>query len=123
LRPQRALACRAQEAAGWLLIAIGSVHNFVAAPMTYDTLSTTALWFVTGGLSLWYAGAINVVHARTAHPAATLSWVAWLTNVTMLAFVVAFAVVNGSWRTAPGVLLVLTVAVALATSLRRRAGE
>ena len=99
---------------------VGCIHNFIAAPMSFSTLSTTALWFITGGLSLWYAGAINIVHASAATPSRILNWATRLINTTMLAFVIAFAVVNGSWKLPEGILLVATVFVALASSLHVR---
>src|SRR5687767_2400450 len=45
------------SAAAWGLILIGCLHNFLAAPASFDRLSADLFWFLSAGLALWYAGA------------------------------------------------------------------
>ena len=52
------------RAAVAILFLLGCVHNFIAAPMSYQSLSAPALWFVTGGISLWFAAIINFLWLR-----------------------------------------------------------
>ena len=51
-------------AAAVILSILGCVHNFVAAPLSFDVLDTHALWFITGGIVLWYAAIINFLWLR-----------------------------------------------------------
>ncbi len=97
---------------GGLLVLLGCVHNFVAAPRTYSSLSTQALWFITAGLALWYAGFINLIRAHPLRPGRLLAALCLLTNLTLLAFVVMFAAVRGNW-TAPEALLLIGCVAAL----------
>lgn len=78
-----------------LLFALGCIHNFVAAPALSDTLTPRLLWFVTGGITLWFAAIINVFWLRvpTDRLAATLAAAA---NIVLLAFAVAFVVAKNS---------------------------
>ncbi len=65
-----------------VLIALGCVHNFVAAPMSYTELTARRLWFVSGDLALWYAGFINLLRTRPLwHEDRFLGWLCVLTNV------------------------------------------
>ena len=111
-----------------VLIALGSVHNFVAAPMTYPELTAGALWFISAGLSLWYAGFINLLRTRIpGQDDRFLGWLCVLTNVSMLLFVLAYAAVLANWADPQAIALIAVVAVLTATSalhlarLRQRA--
>lgn len=111
---------------GWCLVLLGCVHNFVAAPLTYNRLSTSALWFVSAGLALWYAGFINLLRAYAAEPTRLLRTVCILTNLSMLAFVLAYAAVRGNWAAPEALALIVTVAAltvfsAVAGAARHRA--
>jgi hypothetical protein len=97
---------------GWCLVLLGCVHNFVAAPLTYDQLSARALWFVSAGLALWYAGFINLLRSYTAEPTRLLRTFCVLTNLSMLAFVLTYAVVRGNWA-APDALALIGVVATL----------
>lgn len=97
---------------GWLLVLVGCVHNFVAAPLSYDQLSTQALWFVSAGLALWYAGFINLLRSYSAEPTRLLRALCILTNLSMLAFVLTFVVIRGNWA-APESLALIGVVAAL----------
>ena len=97
--------------AAWGLVLLRCVHNFVAAPMAYPEVNERLFWFIGAGLSLWYAGALNLV--RRATPASrTASFASLLTNLTMLAFVVAYGVYTGAIRRPEGMVLVALVAIA-----------
>ncbi len=111
-----------------VLIALGCVHNFVAAPMTYPELTAGALWFISAGLSLWYAGFINLLRTRIpGQDDRFLSWLCVLTNVSLLLFVLAYAAVRANWADPQAIALIAVVAVLTATSalqlarLRQRA--
>ncbi|MBI5086488.1 MAG: hypothetical protein HZB13_18070 [Acidobacteria bacterium] len=93
-----------------LLVLLGCVHNFVAAPMIYHRLTTQALWFVSAGLALWYAGFINLLRVEADRSERLLRWLCVLTNVSLLLFVAAFATVRGNWSAPESWLLVGTVA-------------
>jgi len=97
--------------AAWGLVLLGSVHNFVAAPMAYPEVSERMFWFVGAGLSLWYAGAMNLV--RQANPTSrTARYASLITNTTLLAYVVAYGVYTGAIGRPEGMVLVGLVAVA-----------
>ena len=99
-----------------LLVLLGCVHNFVAAPLTFSYLSTEALWFVSAGLALWYAGFINFLRVQLNNGGRLLSWLSLVTNTTLLAFVASFATVRGNWSTPEALFLVLVVATLTITS-------
>jgi len=79
------------------LFLLGCVHNFVVAPMSYDSLTTTALWFVTGGITLWYAAIINFFWLRTVPHDRTTAILAALTNIVLLIFVLLFMYARQNW--------------------------
>jgi hypothetical protein len=81
-----------------LLILVGCVHNFVAAPMVIDRLDERGLWFLAGGLVLWLGGLINIVWLLRR---AELWWAALIANSLMLAFALAFSAISG-WGTPQG---------------------
>lgn len=58
------MAQRLDQAAVLVLLVLGCIHNFVAAPASFGALNARALWFVTGGILLWYAAAINHLATR-----------------------------------------------------------
>lgn len=95
---------------GWCLVLLGCVHNFVAAPLSYDELSARALWFASAGLALWYSGFINLLRSYSAEPTRLLHTLCILTNLSMLAFVLTFAVVQGNWAAPESLALISTVA-------------
>jgi hypothetical protein len=91
------------------LIALGCVHNFVAAPLTYPELTARALWFVSAGLALWYAGFLNLLRIRLA-PHRLAAGLALLANLTLLVFVLTYAALRGNWLAPEAILLMVTVA-------------
>ena len=101
-----------------VLIALGCVHNFVGAPMIYPELTARALWFISAGLSLWYAGFINLLRTRPpGHDDRLLGWLCVSTNLSMLLFVLAYAAVVGNWTDPQAIAFVAVVAVLTATSV------
>lgn len=100
----------------WGLVLLGSIHNFIAAPMIYRELSERALWFVGAGLALWYAGAINLVrHAAPNSRTARIASI--LTNLSLLVFVVTFGLRTGAATRPDGMLLIAIVVTATAFSV------
>lgn len=95
---------------GWSLVLLGCVHNFVAAPLTYDELSSRALWFASAGLALWYAGFINLLRSYSKEPTRLLRTFCLLTNLSMLVFVLTYAAVLGSWAAPEALALIGSVA-------------
>ena len=100
---------KADHVAAWLLVLLGCVHNFIAAPMGFHQLDGHALWFVTGGISLWFAGAIDLLWL-TNRDRPLVRYVALAANLVMLGFVVAFAVVQHQLAKPQGLLLIAVVA-------------
>lgn len=97
--------------AAWGLVLLGCLHNFVAAPMAYPEVNERMFWFIGAGLSLWYAGAMNLV--RQANPGSrSACYASVLTNTTLLAYVVAYGVYTGAIGRPEGMVLIGLVALA-----------
>jgi hypothetical protein len=105
-----ALMRRLDQISSWFLVALGCVHNFVAAPLIYKTLTPQALWFIAGGLALWYAGFINVLRCRAVRTSRFALLLCACTNWSLLAFAIAYAALRGSWTAPETVTLVAAVA-------------
>ncbi|MGZ8283644.1 MAG: hypothetical protein ACXWUN_11960 [Allosphingosinicella sp.] len=98
-------ALRLADATGaWGLILIGCLHNFVGAPALFDTVSEDLFWFLSAGLALWYAGAVNLI--RQYAPSRLATYLCGAVNLTLLAFVVASGLNSGEIKGAGGILLV-----------------
>lgn len=100
----------------FVLFALGCIHNFVAAPAMSDTVTPRLLWFVTGGITLWYAAIINGFWLRTPGDrlAASLAAVA---NLVLLAFAVTFVVAKESYSDPQNLALLLPAAWLAAQSV------
>ena len=94
------------------LVVLGCAHNFIAAPLAYDHFSIEALWFVSAGMALWYAGFINLLRVAAGRPGRLLAAGCLLTNISLLAFVLAYAAVLGNWD-APATIALTAAVVAL----------
>ncbi|MEO1167726.1 MAG: hypothetical protein AAFW97_03340 [Pseudomonadota bacterium] len=103
-----------------LLFILGCVHNFIAAPMFHDRLDAPLLWFLTGGITLWFAAAINFWRLRAGNDHVA-QWTILSCNLALLAFVLLFACVEGSYARADSLLLIAIVAWLSARSVPRRA--
>ncbi len=80
-----------------LLVLLGCIHGFMAAPMNDSSLTPQALWPVSAGLALWYAGFVNLlrVHAETGDR--LVHWLCVVSNASLLGFVAVLASVRGNW--------------------------
>lgn len=114
---------RLDYCAVWVLFALGCVHNFVAAPLEFDRLDARALWFVTGGIVLWYAAIINAVQLLGEPSSPAMRWLTVLANVILMAFAVAFMAVRRSWGDAQNVALLAPTAWLVVRSILRQAAE
>ena len=92
------------------LVVLGCAHNFIAAPLAYDHFSIEALWFVSAGMALWYAGFINLLRVAAGRPGRLLAAGCLLTNISLLAFALTYAAVLGSWDTPATIALIAAVA-------------
>jgi len=109
------------DAAGaWGLVLLGCVHNFIAAPASFDAVDADLFEFVAAGLALWYAGAANVVRQLAPSRAAIFSCAA--VDLTLLAYVVAFGLHNGELTRPGGMFLVALVATETAFALGQAVG-
>lgn len=99
-----------------LLFALGCIHNFVAAPALSNTLTTQLLWFVTGGITLWFAAIINALWLRTPADRVTASLAA-LANLVLLTFAVMFVVTKQSYTDPQNFALLLPAAWLAAQSV------
>jgi hypothetical protein len=106
-----------QQVLSWVLIVLGCVHNFVAAPMLFEEINSRALWFVSGGLALWYAGFINLLCVASRAAWRLLNWLALVTNATLLAFVATYATAQRIWFSPAAVVLIGTIAALFVCSL------
>lgn len=104
--------------AAGILFLLGCVHNFIAAPMTYDDISTTALWFVTGGITLWYAAIINFLWLHASAVDRTAARLAALSNVILFGFAFLFVYVKQSWADPQNALLLAPAAWLSVRSVR-----
>lgn len=101
-----------------LLILLGCIHAFIAAPIIYGEITARALWFASAGLALLYAGFINLLRARApSRDDQFLGWLCVLTNASMLMFVLAYGLTTGAWADPQGSTLIAAVAVLTATSI------
>lgn len=95
-----------------LLIVLGCVHNFIVAPSLDDTPTTRVLWFVTGGITLWYAGLMNLMVSvgdalrRDRFAQGSV----FLANLVLFVFAIAFMYVRNSWFDPQNLALVVPAA-------------
>jgi hypothetical protein len=67
------------------IIALGAVH-IIATPRYFDHLTSAALWFASGGLSMILTGALNLLRRAYGADAPGLRLVCVGANVVMTAF-------------------------------------
>lgn len=104
--------------AALILFLLGCVHNFVAAPMSFESFGTPALWFVTGGITLWYAAIINFLWIRASASDRGASRLAAFSNFVLFAFAISFVYAKQSWSDPQNALLIAPTFWLLARSLR-----
>lgn len=100
-----------------LLFVLGCVHNFVAAPMAFDLFDTRALWFVTGGIVLWYAAAINFLGVDGGASNAARRFAILFCNAILVGFAILFMWARGSWTNPQNIALMAPALWLLARSL------
>lgn len=105
-------------ALGSFLVVLGCLHNFIAAPLTYDRLTTQAFWFVAAGLALWYAGFLNLLRTLTNQAEPLLLGFCATTNLSLLVFVTMFAVARGAKLSPQAIALIATVLALTVISVR-----
>ncbi|MBI3406263.1 MAG: hypothetical protein HY046_12490 [Acidobacteria bacterium] len=76
------------------LMALGLVHTSVA-PIVFLSLTAPAMWFVSGGLTLIFAGAINLLRIRYAVVAPGVRRVSMAVNLSLVAFVCTYVAALG----------------------------
>ncbi len=70
---------------GWSIVALGLTH-IVATPHYFGELTSRAVWFVSGGLALALAGAMNLANHAYGSTARGLRWLTFGSNAVMGAF-------------------------------------
>lgn len=98
------MARRFDRAAVLALLVLGCIHNFVAAPASFGALDPRALWFVTGGIVLWYAAAINHV-ATQPQGAGYGRRIVFSCNLVLVGFATMFMWARDSWMNPQNVTL------------------
>lgn len=88
------------------LFALGCAHNFIAAPALSSTLTTQLLWFVTGGITLWFAAIINLFWLRAPDDRISAALAA-VANIVLLTFAIAFVATKGSYTDPQNFVLLL----------------
>src|SRR5262249_1901161 len=98
----------------WLIIFMGILHAS-DAPRHFNTDS---LWFLSGSLSLFLAGSVNLLRSRYAAVAPWLRFFCVVMNLVMAAFAFALGKAEGHLASPPGFIMLLFLAAAFLT-LRR----
>jgi hypothetical protein len=95
-----------------LILGIGVLHCGVTFLLAHG-FTDNALWFFSGGLAMIYCGALNLLRVHYARIAPGVRAASLLVNLSMLAFILAYAFLRGP-RIArnPGALLLIACAVA-----------
>jgi hypothetical protein len=101
---------------GWGLVGLGVLHCLAAFRLA--ALTTSALWFFSGGVTIVLTGALNVLNRRYGAAAPGLRWVCIGANVVATAFGIVYGIVG---RASLGelVLVIGLVGGALVLSLTR----
>ena len=107
-------------AGAWALVLLGCLHNFVAAPASFDAVSEDLFSFLSAGLALWYAGAANLV--RQYAPSRVAAWACLAVDLSLLAYVVAFALHSGEIARPGGIFLVALAAIETAFAFAQSFG-
>jgi len=85
---------RLYAVAGWGIVALGALHM---SATRFDALTTSALWFFSGGIALALTGALNLLNRTYGRVAPGLRWVCIGTNVVTTLFSVVLGIVDGAW--------------------------
>lgn len=90
-------ARRVDRIAALLLVLLGVVHSLGFAPLTYDRLDARALWFVSGGLALGFAGAVNLIGLSEPKPGRATRRIAAAVNIVLAIFVLTYQIALGAF--------------------------
>lgn len=88
-----------------VLFVLGCIHNFLAAPNMYDELDVQSLWFITGGIVLWFAAAINLLGLLGERGSFECILVLFC-NAVLIGFSIIFMWVQNSWDNPQNIALV-----------------
>jgi hypothetical protein len=100
----------------WLIIFMGVLHaSYAPHALTADTL-----WFLSGSVSLFLAGAINLLRSRYGHSAGRLRFFCVLMNIALAGFALVLGKAEGHLLGPPGIVAGLFV-LAAGLSVRRGA--
>jgi len=98
--------------ASWLLLAFGLVH-IAATPSRFDTLTSGALWFLSGGVLLVVVASLNLLNRAYGVAAPGVRRVALVANIVNLGLATASGIVGRSgiagWVIVLGILVPLAV--------------
>ncbi len=78
--------------ASWGIVALGAVH--MLATLRFHALSSAALWFFSGGITLVMTGTLNLLHRSYGHIAPGLRKVCIGSNIVITIFSVLSGVVT-----------------------------
>ena len=104
---------------GWAIIALGVLH-ISATPRFFHALTSSALWFASGGLALVLTGTLNLLNRTYGQEARGLRKACVAANIVMAVF----SLVSGLVGHASAAMLVVVVGLmsgASALSLTRAA--
>ena len=79
--------------AACLVIMLG-VLQIISAPRFFHGLSSSALWFASGGLALILTGVLNLLNRAYGHWAGGLAWSCRCANVAMAVFLALDGIVD-----------------------------
>ena len=81
---------------GWLIVVLGVVH-MAAATRVYHSLTSPAIWFFSGGVTLVLTGALNLLNRAYGRQALGLRWTCFAADLFLLIFsAVSGVVTHGS---------------------------
>ena len=93
------------------IIGIGLLHILVT-PLVYQQWALPAMWFLSAGLALAYAGALNLLRERYAIVAPGLRYVCLAANLAMAGFCAGMVAVMGARALrSPQIVLLFTLVV------------
>lgn len=72
-------------------IGVGVLHSFIVAPRIYDAFEPNAFWFFAAGLSVIFAGLLNLLRALYAGRVPALRWPALFSALLLFLLIVVFA--------------------------------
>jgi hypothetical protein len=79
----------------WGLVALGAVH-MLATPRSFESLTSSALWFASGGIAIALAGVLNLLNRHYGRIAPGLRRACFGANLVMTAFGALTGTVSGA---------------------------